>query len=55
MAAAATALQRQIGSAGADERVQARTLALSRWENEGGACMPLSTGDQHPQRDAEAD
>lgn len=39
----------------ATERVRARMLALSRWENEGGAGLASITVDAPPQRDVEAD
>jgi len=39
----------------ATERVRARKLALSRWENEGGAGLASITVDATLQRDTEAD
>jgi len=40
---------------GANERVRASLLALSRWENEGGAGLASTTVDAAHQSDAEAD
>ena len=39
----------------ATERVRARMLALSRWENEGGTPLPPVAADRPFQREAEAD
>ena len=39
----------------AAERIRARTLALSRWENEGGAGLASITLDALARSDAEAD